>query len=484
MRFNIKRVLVFTAAVLATAAAPAGDLIWSDEFSGTTLDPANWEAMIGDGTAYGTPPGWGNNELEYYTGRPANVSVSGGLLHIVARREPFAGYQYTSARLRTQGLQDFRYGRIEARIKLPATRGIWPAFWMLPTNSPYGGWAASGEIDIMESVNFATSIQATIHYGAPWPNNTSSGGLLFDGTIFSRDFHVYAIEWSPDEIRWFVDGVLYHTEASATWFSSAAPGNPRAPFDTPFHLLLNVAVGGNFPGPPDVSSQFPQEMLVDWVRVYSLDNQSPFLGAASSLPGRIEAEDFDLGGAGVAYVDCDFTNNGGAYRPDEQVDIEASTESGFDVGWMCPGEWIEYTIDARCAGEYVIETRVASLASGGSFAFCLDGTALTQSVLAPVSGGWQNWTTVRTSATLPAGTHILRFANRGAAGEEFNVNYFDFSLLGDLNHDNVIGLEDLSALLANFGAQDAGLAGDLDEDGDVDLEDLSRLLAGFGRNCQ
>ena len=135
-------------------------LVWSDEFDGPTVDPANWEFMIGNGAEYGIP-GWGNNELQYYTSRAQNVYVSGGALHIVARRESYAGYEYTSARLRTMNRREFLYGRIEARMILPSGQGLWPALWMLPTNSPYGGWAASGEIDIMESVNIPTRVYGT-----------------------------------------------------------------------------------------------------------------------------------------------------------------------------------------------------------------------------------------------------------------------------------------------------------------------------------
>ena len=251
----------------ASAQPSACELVWEDEFDGAGVNPANWEMMLGDGTLYELPPGWGNNELQYYTDRPENVFVADGLLHIVAHEEEFEGYQYTSARLRSKNLRDFLYGRMEARINLPTGQGMWPAFWMLPTDEVYGGWAASGEIDIMEAANIPTTIHGTIHYGGSWPNNVYSGGTYFDGTNYSEDFHVYAIEWELDEIRWYVDGLLYHVETSQTWYSAGVCDNPQAPFDHAFHFLLNVAVGGNFPGLPDASTVFPQEMLVDWVRV-------------------------------------------------------------------------------------------------------------------------------------------------------------------------------------------------------------------------
>jgi len=239
-------------------------LVWSDEFDGSTLNLANWEYMIGDGTSYGLPSGWGNNELQYYTDRPENIYVQDGNLVIVAREESYHGYDYTSARIRSLNKQDFLYGRMEARIKLPTTQGMWPAFWMLPTDSVYGGWAASGEIDIVESVNIADTVYAAIHYGGEWPDNTYSGGSYADGTDFSLDFHTYAIEWELAEIRWYVDGILYNNETS--WWSSG--GDFPAPFDQLFHFLLNIAVGGNWPGSPDGSTVLPQQMVVDYVRVY------------------------------------------------------------------------------------------------------------------------------------------------------------------------------------------------------------------------
>ncbi|UCF43475.1 MAG: glycoside hydrolase family 16 protein, partial [Planctomycetota bacterium] len=243
---------------------PGYELVWSDEFYGSRINYENWSHQLGDGTAYGLPAGWGNNEREYYTPRPENSYVSNGNLVIVARQESYQGASYTSARLRSFAKQDFLYGKIEARIKLPGTQGIWPAFWMLPTDWEYGGWAASGEIDIVESTNIADTIHGTIHYGGQWPSNTSSGGSYSDGNDFSDDFHTYAIEWEPTRIRWYIDEQLYHTETS--WWSSG--GSYPAPFNKPFHILLNVAVGGNWPGDPNESSTFPQQMLIDYVRLY------------------------------------------------------------------------------------------------------------------------------------------------------------------------------------------------------------------------
>lgn len=464
----------------AVAAYGQGSLVWADEFDGTALDLSSWEYMIGDGSAFGIP-GWGNNELQYYTDRPQNVFVANGRLHITARRENFGGRQYTSARLRSRGLRDFRYGRMEARIKLPKGQGIWPAFWMLPTNSPYGGWAASGEIDIMESVNQMTSVHGTIHYGGGPPNNTNTGGLITPAVDVSTGFHEYAVEWTADEIRWYFNDVQYFVTNSNTWFSDSAPSNNRAPFDQPFHFLLNVAVGGNWPGSPNGGTPFPQTMEVDWVRVYDLDNQSSF-GPPAAIPGRIEAERFDIGGAGVAFFDCDEVNQGGQFRVGG-VDIETCTEGGFNIGWMCPGEWLEYTVDVASSATYLVRARVASGGAGGSFHFRIDGQAVTPQINAPATGGWQNWTTVFSAATLPAGRHILRYQNAENNGQ-YNVNYVDIvaPAAADLNVNGAVNFADVALLFGCLnGAENGAAAGctdpydraDVDADADIDLRDVA-----------
>jgi beta-glucanase (GH16 family) len=478
----LRRMIIPLAALCVfPQAASAQELVWSDEFEGSTLDPANWECMIGDGTAYGLQPGWGNNELEYYTSRPENVFVSGGYLHIIARQENYAGHTYTSARLRTKDLRDFLYGRIEARIQLPSTKGIWPAFWMMPTDSVYGGWAASGEIDILESINIATTVYGTIHYGGPWPENVFSGGSLNNGTNFSNDFHTYAIEWSADLMRWYVDGSPYYSVTSATWYSTAAPSNDRAPFDQLFHILLNVAVGGNWPGYPDGSSVFPQEMLVDWVRVSTTEpsGQSPFGGQARVIPGRIEVEDFDEGGPTVVYYDCDPINHGGAYRPGEGVDIQACGEGGFNVGWMCANEWTEYTVDVPGGGLYRLDARVASQNTGGTFHLEFNGVNRTGDVVVPATGGWQQWTTVSRQFGLTQGSYVMRFANADSTNE-YNVNYFDFTYLctkGDLDRSGHVDGHDMDlfvpTLLAPSSATAAQIcATDMDGDGAVESDDI------------
>jgi beta-glucanase (GH16 family) len=241
-------------------------LVWSEEFNGTRLDPQKWYFESGDGSQYGIP-GWGNNELQWYL--PDSAAISNGALVITARRESSNGKSYTSARINTRDRFAFKYGRIEARMKLPKGQGLWPAFWLLPQDLAYGVWAASGEIDIAEAVNLGAAggnnIFGVIHYGGSWPNNVSSGETYQVATDVTADFHTYALEWDVAELRWYVDGILFAVRNS--WFSSAAPF--PAPFDRRFYILLNVAVGGNLPGAPSTSTVFPATMEVDYVRVYS-----------------------------------------------------------------------------------------------------------------------------------------------------------------------------------------------------------------------
>jgi beta-glucanase (GH16 family) len=180
---------------------------------------------------------------------------------------------YTSARLKTKGLFSRTYGRFEIRAKLPAGKGLWPAIWMLPEDNKYGAWAASGEIDIMEAKGSnPNAVSGTIHYGSVWPGNTyTEGKFEFPAGSTIEDFHVYALEWEPEAIRWYVDGELYQTQTK--WYSGSmvktkdSPPSP-APFDQPFHLLINLAVGGNFDGDPIDDVKFPAVMEVDYVRVF------------------------------------------------------------------------------------------------------------------------------------------------------------------------------------------------------------------------
>jgi beta-glucanase (GH16 family) len=234
---------------------PGWDLAWHDEFEGSTLDEANWTFDIGG-------HGWGNGELQVYTKRPENVRLENGHLVIEARKEDFLDREYTSARMKTQGLQTWQYGRIEARMKIPRGQGIWPAFWMLGNNIQTTPWPACGEIDVMENIG---KEPATIHGTVHGPGYSGSHGVGGPDTLssgaFADDYHVYAIEWDADQIKWFVDDTAYFTVTAKD-----LPG--EWVYDHPFFIILNVAVGGGWPGYPDDTTSFPQFMYVDYVRVY------------------------------------------------------------------------------------------------------------------------------------------------------------------------------------------------------------------------
>ena len=246
----------------AEAPVPAGwELVWHDEFEGTALDLSKWEFEVNG-------QGGGNNELQYYTTH--NAAVRDGQLRIEARRERFTGPDgtraYTSSRLRTRLKGDWLYGRFDIRAQLPTGRGLWPAIWMLPTDSIYGGWPHSGELDIMELVGHEPNrAHGTLHFSQPDGRHTYQGKpfTLAQGN-FSQDFHVFRMDWEPGVLRWYVDGEL--SQMQTNWVAKA--GKIPAPFDQRFHLLLNLAVGGQWPGPPNANTQFPQALVVDYVRVY------------------------------------------------------------------------------------------------------------------------------------------------------------------------------------------------------------------------
>lgn len=237
-------------------------LVWSDEFDGaanTPPDATKWVHETGGN-------GFGNNELEYYTDRTDNAALDGnGSLVITARAEAFMGRNYTSARLKTQGQFDHTYGRFEARIRIPEGQGMWPAFWMLGNDIGTAGWPTCGEIDVMENIGREpTIVHGTIH----GPGYSGANGLgapysLPQNARFADDYHVYAVEWETAAVRFYVDGALYETRTPAD-----LPQGTKWVYDHPFFILLNVAVGGQWPGNPDGTTVFPQKMLVDYVRVY------------------------------------------------------------------------------------------------------------------------------------------------------------------------------------------------------------------------
>ncbi len=258
---------------MARSATAQEKLIWSDEFNSSAPqsapDPQNWTYDTGYGR-------WGNNELETYCAYNSNLAPcdpssptayvgNDGYLHIVARKS--GKNTYTSARLKTEGLHSFRYGRIEARVKMPAGQGFWPAFWMLGDNIETAGWPACGEIDIMESVGkFPTMNYGSIHGPGFIGTSITTGYSLPGGGKFADAFHIYGILWSPRQMKFYVDDP---SNVYATYTPASLTAGGIWPFDSQnFFLILNLAVGGDWPGPPNASSVFPQEMLVDYVRVY------------------------------------------------------------------------------------------------------------------------------------------------------------------------------------------------------------------------
>lgn len=240
------------------------NLVWEDNFDGSGApDASKWTIVTGDGTAQGIP-GWGNNELQTYTGRPENLVVENGMLKITARQEQLDGRNYTSARINTSagGQLQQAYGRFEASIKLPWGQGLWPAFWMLGTNSTT--WPQRGEIDIMENRgDQPTIIKGSVH--GPGYSAGQSIGKDYELTNgrYDTEFHVFGVEWGPNYINYYVDDVLYQQltpeDVTGEWVFN----------DNPFYMILNVAVGGAFSGNPNSETVFPQTMYVDWVRVYA-----------------------------------------------------------------------------------------------------------------------------------------------------------------------------------------------------------------------
>ena len=239
------------------ASYPGYTLAWSDEFSGASINTNDWNFEVGNN-------GWGNHELENYTGRPQNAFLSNGMLVIEARAENFGGSNYTSARMTTQSKKTFKFGRIDIRAKLPVNKGMWPALWMLGSNINTVPWPACGETDIMELVGLdPKKVLGTAHFvNNAGVHDSRGGNYSITGEDFSQKFHVFSLKWVQDSIQWLVDDQLYFTMTSAT------AGTNNYPFNNSSFFIFNVAVGGDWPGPPDGTTNFPQRMFVDYVRVF------------------------------------------------------------------------------------------------------------------------------------------------------------------------------------------------------------------------
>ena len=364
-------------ACTAGAHAQTYQQVWADEFNGTAVNASNWTYDLGGG-------GWGNNEKQYY--QAANATVANGELVITARKQSVGGLPYTSARLKTQGLKKFTFGRIEARIKAPLGQGLWPAFWMLGSNISTVGWPYCGEIDVLEQVNADSRCYGTVH----WDSN---GHAQYGGNIATAAnvYHVYSIEWTPTYIRWFVDGAKYH-EINIT---NGTGGTEE--FQKPFFLLLNLAVAGDWPGQTVDESRLPATLNVDYVRVYQLVNTPP----AYSVTLQAEAANVNHG---MVVETC--TDTGG----------------GQNMGYIDAGDYLVWNnINFPTTGTYNIEYRVASAVGGGTHSSDLNaGSIPLCNTGVPGTGGWQNWTTVSKSVNINAGTYNFGvFAQTGG----YNINW-------------------------------------------------------------
>ncbi len=473
MRILTKYLILTALSVCAgVTQAQTWQLVWSDEFNGS-VGP-DWVFETGNGSG-----GWGNNELQYY--RRENAAIENNTLAITARRQDFGGFRYTSARMKTQGLKNFRYGRIEARMRLPAFMGAWPAFWMLGSNLPQVGWPDSGEIDIMEHVNAEQRSYGTIH----WRDHNNTYAQYGGNTAVTvQDWHLYAVEWDAKAIRWYVDGNKFH-EAS---IENSVNGTEE--FHRDFFLLLNFAIGGNWPGFVVDESQLPAKMYVDYVRVYTAGaapagvatvyQHCNYGGYAIALPEgrytlaqlqargvrnndlsslRVNAgyqvtlyDNDNFGGASVtrtADTSCltangfndrassavvarvtapwSLTRESETFSTQSGVLLEACSEGGQNVGWIDTGDWMAYDgITFPSSGAYRVEYRVAS-PGGGTLSLDLNGGGiLLGQASIPATGGWQNWTTTSHTVNVTAGTYSLGlYAQQGG----WNINWFRITRL-------------------------------------------------------
>jgi beta-glucanase (GH16 family) len=401
---HLKPILLFFVITFGyTNAHTQWTLVWSDEFDNNSINTDNWKFDIGTGSS-----GWGNNELQYY--RKENAIVSNGYLQITAKLESYGGKSYTSARMKTEGLISVGpYGKIEARILAPSFTGSWPAFWMLGDSYNSVGWPQCGEIDIMEHINTESQIHGAMHWQDH--NNTYasySGSISNDMT----QWHVYSIVWDDSLIQWYVDGNLYH-EAN---ISNNVNGTDE--FHESFFILLNMAIGGNWPGFTVDESALPATMYIDYVRVYSSDDGTSTEDGPINIPSTVEAEN--------------WTNMSGV-----QTESTSDNGGGLNVGWIDAGDWMSYAgLKVQASGYYIIQYRVASLNGGGQLSADLNaGTTVLGVLDIPNTGGWQNWTTISHTVYLEAGTHSFGIY---AASGGWNINWWGItSAKGYSNDENL-----------------------------------------------
>ncbi|MBU5670658.1 glycoside hydrolase family 16 protein [Paenibacillus brevis] len=352
---------------IGTPSNPAIDgmtLVWQDEFNGTQLDTGKWSYETGyyisdDPNSWG----WGNAELEHYTNSEQNVFVQNGVLNIRALNEPKSFpqdpnryAQYSSGKINTKDHFTFQYGRVDFRAKLPTGNGIWPALWMLPEDSVYGAWAASGEIDVMEAKGrLPGTTSGAVHFGGQWPVNRYLAGEYYfpEGQTFANDYHVYTLIWEEDNFKWYVDGKFFFKVTRDQWYSVAAPNNPNAPFDQPFYIIMNLAVGGHFDGGLAPSpSDIPATMQVDYVRVYNAGStggggENPGPGQGSVIIGdavrglKKTGDDLLFYVNGATFADLHYKiNNGG------QMNVAMTSDGNgnytYPVNNLQSGDTVEY----------------------------------------------------------------------------------------------------------------------------------------------
>ncbi len=454
-------------------------LEWSDEFNYTgSPDEASWNME-------NWTPGWVNDEVQAYTDRIENAYVENGHLTIAALKDNYNGWTWTSARLQTAGKHDALYGRIEVRAILPEGTGTWPAIWMLPTDWVYGNWPTCGEIDIMEHVGFDPGVvHASCHTESY--NHTINTQVTFQTLVpdYSTAYHVYAIEWTPDALKMFVDDNNYFI------FENEHTGYAAWPFDKPFHLILNVAMGGSWGGRID-RKLTSAEMLVDYVRMYSynaptdteapgnppsvsgvpgsssvaltwepsIDNYSvkqydiykdntlvgstiwhnynvSGLDALTNYSFKVAARDYSGNVSGftstsVSTTDITFQDIPGiveAENYDAQFGVQTETTAdvggGLNVGWIDSGDWMDYWVNTSSESDFIVDFRTASMSGGGMIELQDAGSNTLSNTTIPATGDWQAWTTVSSDLIhLPSGTSKIRvFASAGG----FNLNWLEF----------------------------------------------------------
>lgn len=344
--------------------AQTWQLVWQDEFT-NGIGP-DWVFETGNGTN-----GWGNNELQFYQSQ--NATVQNGELVITARNESVGAYNYTSARLKTQGRKSWKYGKIEARIAMPGFQGVWPAFWMLGDNIGTAGWPGCGEIDIMEHINAENKNYGTLHWKNTNNQYTSSSA---NTSLNVTNYHVYSIEWTPSAIKWFVDSVPFHEVNIANGI------NGTEEFHNNFFIILNMAIGGNWPGFTINNTALPASMNVDYVRVYQ----------QTDIPYTllIQAENYGIS-SGVQTQAC------------------SDSSGGLNVTGIDTRDWITYySINFPTSGSYLVEYRVASPNSGGRLSLDLNAGSIQLGALnVPSTGGLQNWTTISHTVNVNAGIYNL-----------------------------------------------------------------------------